>query len=197
MDFTPTDDDMERAKIVLTDALPYEFDMLDAASRYMQTTAFSKLAEPKNQTEWLTRNATVESFWTHVRCLLEFFNRDKSGDFTPSSASAKDFTDDSFWTSTEMKNLWGNGKLSETINEQISHVGFCRKGEQSEKLGPHEMVRVKAIIEKEVREFERCLRGEFRRFWKVRQPVRLVPNLLGNACMTSVATNQMGSWKNY
>jgi hypothetical protein len=32
----PNRADMERAKIVLDDALPYELDMLDAAVRYMQ-----------------------------------------------------------------------------------------------------------------------------------------------------------------
>ena len=58
--FTPTSEDIERAKVVLSNALRYEFDMLDAASRYMQTSAFSKLSPPKNQFEWLTRNATIE-----------------------------------------------------------------------------------------------------------------------------------------
>jgi len=82
----PNREDMERAKIVLDDALPYELDMLDAAARYMQTDEFSKLTKPKTETEWLTCNATIESFWTHARCLMEFFSRRKNKDFTASAA---------------------------------------------------------------------------------------------------------------
>jgi hypothetical protein len=29
-----------------------------------------------------------------------------------------------------MEKLWGPGRLAETLNEQVSHVGFCRKAEQ-------------------------------------------------------------------
>jgi hypothetical protein len=116
--------DMERAKIVLDDALPYELDMLDAAARYMQTDEFSKLTKPKTEIGWLTCNATIESFWTHARCLMEFFSRRKNQDFTASAASAMDFTE-GFRPSSEMGELWGPGRLAETINEQVSHVGFA------------------------------------------------------------------------
>ena len=58
----PNREDRERAKIVLDDALSYELDMLDAAARYMQTDEFSKLTKPKTEIEWLTCNATIESF---------------------------------------------------------------------------------------------------------------------------------------
>ena len=68
----PNREDMERAKIVLDDALPYELDMLDAAVRYMQMDEFSKLTKPKTEIEWLICNAIIESFWTHARCLIEF-----------------------------------------------------------------------------------------------------------------------------
>ena len=84
----PNREDMERAKIVLDDALSYELDMLDAAARYMQTDEFSKLTKPKTEIEWLTCNATIESFWTHARCFMEFFSRRKNQDFTASAASA-------------------------------------------------------------------------------------------------------------
>jgi hypothetical protein len=89
----PNREDMERAKIVLDDALPYELDMLDASARYMQTDEFSKLTKPTTEIEWLTCNAIIESFWTHARCLIEFFSRRKNQDFTASAASAMDFTD--------------------------------------------------------------------------------------------------------
>ena len=53
---------MERAKIVLDDALPYELDLLDAAARYMQTDEFSKLTKPKTEIEWLTCNRAGPGF---------------------------------------------------------------------------------------------------------------------------------------
>jgi hypothetical protein len=180
----PNREDMERAKIVLDDALPYELDMLDAAVRYMQTDEFSQLTTPKTEIEWLTCNATIEAFWTHARCLIEFFSRRKNQNFTASAASAMDFTE-GFHPSSEMEKLWGPERLAETLNEQVSHVGFCGKAEQLQKLGASEMVRVKAIIDKEVENFERALNREFQPYWKSRQPVRLDSQLL-NSVMTSI-----------
>jgi hypothetical protein len=55
------------------------------------------------------RNATIESFWTHARCLMEFFSRRKNQDFTASAASAMDFTE-GFRPSSEMEKLWGPGR---------------------------------------------------------------------------------------
>src|SRR5262245_46847753 len=70
---------------------------------------------------------------------------------------------------------WGPGRVSETINEQVSHVGFCRKAEQLQKLGASEMVRIKSIIDKEMGKFERTLKREYQPYWKPRQfvPLRL------------------------
>lgn len=181
----PGREDMERAKIVLDDALPYELDMLDAAARYMQTDEFSNLTKFKTEIEWLTCNATIETFWTHARCLMEFFSRRKNQDFTASAASAMDFTE-GFQPSSEMEELWGPGKLAEALNEQVSHVGFCGKAEQLQKLGASEMVRVKSIIDKEVENFERTLKREFQPYWKSRQPVQLDSQLLNNV-MTSIS----------
>jgi hypothetical protein len=181
----PNREEMERAKIVLDDALAYELDMLNSAVRYMQTDEFSKLTKPKTEIEWLTCNATIESFWTHARCLMEFFSRRKNQDFTANAASAMDFTE-SFHPSSDMETLWGPGRLAETLNEQISHVGFCGKAEQLQKLGASEMVRVKSIIDKEVENFERTLKRDFRPYWKSRQPVRLDSQLL-NSVMTSIS----------
>jgi hypothetical protein len=188
----PNREDMERAKIVLDDALTYELDMLDAAARYMQTDEFAELTNRKTEVEWLTCNATIESFWTHARCVMEFFCRRKNKDFTASAASAMDFTE-GFYPSSEMEKLWGPGKLSETINEQVGHVGFCRKAEQLQKLGASEMVRVKSIIDKEVGKFERTLKREFQPYWKSRQLVPLRLESLNKN--VSSATSQGGSWK--
>ena len=90
-----------------------------------------------------------------------------------------DFTE-GFRPSSEMEELWGPGRLAKTINEQVSHVGFCRKAEQLQKLGASEMVRVKSIIDKEVENFERTLKREFQLYWKPRQPVRLDSQLLNS-----------------
>jgi hypothetical protein len=181
----PNREDIERAKIVLDDALPCELDMLDAAARFMQTVEFSKLTKPTTEIEWLTCNAIIESFWTHARCLIEFFSRRKNQDFTASAASAMDFTE-GFHPSSEMAKLWGPGRLAETLNEQVSHVAFCKKADQLQKLGASEMVRVKSIIDKEVGNFERTLKREFQPYWKPRQPVRLDAQLL-NGVMTSIS----------
>jgi hypothetical protein len=166
--FTLTEDDLKRAKIVLTDALPYELNMLDVAARYMKMTEFSKLRTPTNEIECHTYNATIESFWTHARCLIEFFNRPENNNFQSSAASARDFTD-GFYPSSDMQKLSGSGSLSEKINEQVSHVGFCRKAETYEKLGAVEMVRVKSIINKEVQGFEQKLKREFQPFLEAAQ----------------------------
>ena len=96
-----------------------------------------------------------------------------------------DFTE-GFQPSSEMEELWGPGKLAEALNEQVSHVGFCKKAEQLQRLGASEMVRVKSIIDKEVENFERTLKRDFRPYWKSRQPVRLDSQLL-NSVMTSIS----------
>jgi hypothetical protein len=152
----PEGDAMKRAITVLSDALRYEFDMLDAVALHMQKEEFKHLGN--NETECLIRNAIVESFWTHARNLLEFFNQTQNRqDLTASSASAKDFTCN-FNPSSEIKALWADGSLKTKINEMISHVGFCRRTELYKKLDINEMERVKSVIDKEVQEFELRLR---------------------------------------
>ena len=159
-----TEEHMRKAEIVLSDALPYELFMLDSAARRTQTTEFQQLKIDASEIDWLTSNATIEAFWTHARCLLEFFNRTKNNNFEASAASARDFTSDDYQPSGEIQAMWGNGRLSETINEQISHVGFCRVAEKYEKLGP-ELPRVKGAIDRETRALDRSLRREFRQYW--------------------------------
>jgi hypothetical protein len=162
--FKPTEDDMRKTRIVLGDALPYELLMLEIAARYMQEPQFKQLKKEEKSFDWLTHNATVESFWTHARCLIEFFNRTKNNNFDASSASARDFTA-GYEPSDDIAKLSGPGKLSEKINEQVSHVGFCRKTELYEKLGS-EMKHVKATIDKETKAFDAKLRKEFREHFK-------------------------------
>lgn len=75
--FEPNEDNMRKAKIVLGDALPYELLMLDAAARFTTTSQFEGLKIREELFDWLICNGTVEAFWTHARCLLEFFNGGK------------------------------------------------------------------------------------------------------------------------
>jgi hypothetical protein len=176
--FEPSKDDMRKAKIVLGDALPYELLMLDTATQIIGTSRFEQLKKHEKLHDWFTHNATVEAFWTHARCLLEFFNRGKNGNFDASAASARDFTSDRYHPSQDIQRLYGSGSLNERINEQVSHVGFCRKAEVFEKLGP-QMERVKIVIDKEVIEFDDNLRAEFREHWKW-QPRRKFLNIASN-----------------
>jgi len=162
---TLTREELERVQIVLGDALPYELAMLDRAARNMQTPQFQQLKIEQDPSDWLTHNAMVEAFWTHARCLLEFFNASKRNNFGSSPASARDLTTNAYSPSAEIQKLWGPGKLSEKINEQISHVGFCRKAELYEKLGP-QMGHVKNTIDKETKAFAGALRPEFQQYWK-------------------------------
>ena len=67
----PSKEEMRRAAIVLSDALPYELVMLDIAARYTQKPQFKQLEKDKKAIDWLTHNATVEAFWTHARCLID------------------------------------------------------------------------------------------------------------------------------
>jgi hypothetical protein len=190
----PNREDMARAKIVLDDALPYELDMLDAAARYMQTDEFSKLAKPKTEIEWLTCNATIETFWTHARCLMDFFSRRKNKDFTASAASAMDFTKASTLL-PRLRSYGGREGSPKQSTNRAATFRFCRKAEQLQKLGASEMVRVKSIIDKEVGNFERTLEREFQPYWKPRQSALLRLELL---CKNvSSATSHSGSWKNY
>jgi len=113
-----TDEDVKKAKIVLGDSLPYELAMLEAAARYMEEDSFRQLEVDKSYVDAFIRNATIESFWTHARCLIEFFNRKKNNNYDASSASASDFTSDKYCPSLDMQKLdekykWG-GRYHQT-----------------------------------------------------------------------------------
>jgi hypothetical protein len=136
-----TAEELEKVNIVLGDALPYELSMLEAAALYMESDDFCEL-DPNESRNALKHNATIEAFWTHARCLIEFFNRGRNHNLQASSASAKDFTSDDYQPSDAMRKLDGTTKTR--INEQISHVGFCRKTGNWDKLGTSEINHVKA-----------------------------------------------------
>jgi hypothetical protein len=160
--------ELQKVKIVLSDALPYELSMLEAAVRYMQEDSFHALKVDNNYVDAFIRNATIETFWTHVRCLIEFFNR-KNDNYEASSAGARDFTTNDYHPSEDIKNLYGDNSLKTRINEQISHVGFCRKAEEWNKLGrtqETQMHYVKDIINTETKKFVTNLKPSFSQYWK-------------------------------
>jgi hypothetical protein len=180
--------ELEKVKIVLGDALPYELSMLEAAVRYMQEDSFRELKVDNNYVDAFIGNATIETFWTHVRCLIEFFNRENDN-YEASAAGARDFTTNDYHPSKDIKKLYGDNSLKTRINEQISHVGFCRKAEEWNKLGrtqETQMHYVKDIINKETEEFVTNLKPNFRPYWKGSVPQARFLNVKDQAvCSTN------------
>jgi hypothetical protein len=186
--------ELEKVKIVLGDALPYELSMLEAAVRYMQEDSFRELKVDNNYVDAFIRNATIETFWTHVRCLIEFFNRE-TGKYEASSAGARDFTTKAYQPSKDIKKLDENNSLKTRINEQISHVGFCRKAEEWNKLGrtqETQMHYVKDIINEETEKFVKNLKPNFSQYWKGSVPQAQFLNVPDQAiCATNAIITTM------
>lgn len=181
-----TAEELEKVKIVLGDALPYELSMLEAAALYMESEEFLAL-DLNVARNAFTHNATIEAFWTHARCLIEFFNRGEDHNFQVSSGSAKDFTN-AYHPAADMQKLSEKSKgLSTRINEQISHLGFCRKTGEWEKLGASEINRVKATINKETTDFVAKLKPDFRKYWDGPVPQARMLNLTDQVISTTNA----------
>lgn len=159
---------MEEIQIeILKEHLPYELDMLDEATTYLQSIEFAdSIKETRRGAVWFKRNANIEAFWTHSRNLIEFLTRPKSVDLTVSSASARDFAD-KFEPSLDM------GPLMTLINEQVSHLGYGRKSRIIEKLGV-EMNYVKPALDSHIKRFEGLLNPECRKYWVARTPVHML-----------------------
>jgi hypothetical protein len=124
---------------------------------------------------------------------LNFFNRTENHNFQANSASAKDFAD-GYHPFSDMQKLGEKSKgISTRINEQVSHVGFCRKTEQWDKLGLTEMIGVKAIIDKETLRFVAKLKPSFAQYWKDsrRQPLASFLNVNNHAVCTTNAIMTM------
>src|SRR6516165_815690 len=69
----------------LIEHLPYELEMLEWSYAALHEDRLSKFREHN-----LIGNLAVESFWVHVRNLIDFFNQPCNGSET-GSASASDF----------------------------------------------------------------------------------------------------------
>jgi hypothetical protein len=126
--------------------LPYEFDMLEHTFRLLHS---SDDHAKKIREDTVVSNALVESFWTHARNLIEFFNQEK-GDGLHGVASPQDMTD-GYRADTKMK------ELDQTINVQISHLQYDRPALTEEQLNFPEMDRVRSVIGREVAKFNRSM----------------------------------------
>jgi hypothetical protein len=137
--------------------LPYEFDMLELTFHLLHSSD-----DQANETreDRVVSNALIESFWTHARNLIEFFNKPR-GDGSKGVASAQDMTD-GYVADTRMK------QLDQMINVQISHLQYDRPALTQEQLDFPEMDRVRGIIAREVQKFERSLLPTYRAIWKPR-----------------------------
>jgi hypothetical protein len=60
--------------------------------------------------------------------------------------------------------------LDQEINAQVSHLTYDRKAIEHEKLGGHQMLRVKQSIDREMKRFQERLKPEYRTIWVPRVP---------------------------
>jgi hypothetical protein len=170
---------MEAIKIaILKEHLPYEIDMLDAATGYMESDESSKGLQPADRA---IRNAVIEAFWVHARNLVEFFRRPKSKsvDAMAYEASAKDFAE-KFHTKLKAK------AVIDKINTQITHLGFGRISSE-EKLGGIDANWLKHAIDTEIKRFEQLLNPECRSYWVTRPPTRFA--FIQNATCTGIVVD--------
>lgn len=105
----------EQQKEALRIHLPYELTMLDYA--FMIAGAEAKADDDK-----LQRLAAIDNFYTHARCLIEFYKNSFHG----SKASAIVFTKTGV-NYASFEDVW------DTINDQVAHIGWAR-GENAAKL---------------------------------------------------------------
>ena len=139
---------------ILTEHLPYELDMLEAAFLFLHSQETEKVrAIP------FCRNAAIESFWLHARNLIEFLTHRPSGG--AGTVSARDFAP-GFDPETIMK------EMDQRTNAGVSHLLYERKTQQGEKLNGYDMLRVKEHIEREIKRFEAALSPDYKKIWDVR-----------------------------
>ena len=157
----------EDKKRMLAEHLPYEHEMLDRAFEFLTSDAYA--AEREDQ---FKRNAVVEVFWLHARCLIEFYSG--SG----ASANASDFTTERLYPEFRLKKgepaVANAGEdFSVLINEQVCHLKYERVSVPDEKLGGYDLHRVKDSIDRARRKFEGMLASEARAMWVDRTPATL------------------------
>jgi hypothetical protein len=142
--------------------LPYELDMLEHTFRLLHS---SDDHAQNLRKDIVVANALLESFWTHARNLIEFFNKKAKGDGLAGLASPQDMTE-GYFPDTKMT------ELDQMINVQISHLQYHRPQLSEDQLNYSEMDRVRNAIAREVRRFNECmLSSKYRDAWIPRPPI--------------------------
>jgi hypothetical protein len=139
--------------------LPYELNMLEHTFRLLHS---SQDYAKGLRSDGVVANALIESFWTHARNLIEFFNQGKS-DGSTGVASAQDMTD-GYLANTNMRTL------DQMINVQISHLQYNRPL-FTDQLNLTEMERVRNAIARELEKFKRCISPTYRDAWTAPAPI--------------------------
>jgi hypothetical protein len=145
---------------LLRQHLPYELNMLEHTFRLLHSSdGYAK----KLRENTVVANALIESFWTHARNLIEFFNQTK-GDGLKGLASAHDMTE-GYFADTKMR------ELDRMINVQISHLQYDRPALTEKQLNYSEMDRVRNIIAREVEKFNKSILSRYRDAWTPHKPI--------------------------
>jgi len=104
-------------------------------------------------TELVIRNALIESFCTHARALIEFFEK---------ARGAQAYADQSYRPLASLSNA-KQDKIVRRLNNQISHLLDGRTANDAEKIDDAERNEMFDLIRHEIAQFKAHLRPEFSR----------------------------------
>jgi hypothetical protein len=110
---------------LLEEHLPYELGMFEWSYAALHDPGFAAFGR-----HMLIKNLAIESFWTHARNLVEFFNRQRNGAET-GNASASDFVkSERFDPPFNFKSLMGRDQYSILAYSIRSAVDLRGKAQQ-------------------------------------------------------------------
>jgi hypothetical protein len=170
-------------KSILTEHLPYELDMFEAAFVFLHSNEFAEARKVV-----FLKNAAIESFWLHARNLIEFLTHSES-DGRSGLVSARDFTT-GFYPNTIMR------EIDQRINAGVSHLLYERKTRTEDKLAWHDMLRVKQHVDREINSFEATLLPAYRAVWVPRVPSDWIEvgSLMSSTNSTTSVTTMLAGW---
>jgi hypothetical protein len=137
---------------LLGEHLNYEIDML--RETLMRFPSDKKSWDDLTITERVHRNAFIESFCTHARCLIEFFEK---------ARGAAQYSD---YDPAGIKPL--SARYMQKINNQISHLLDCRTADPTRKISLEDRWEIARQIQAEVKRFIDGMKAEYRHI-KVRE----------------------------
>lgn len=158
----------EEHKAVLMIHLPYEIDMAEASYKLLGTCPV--------QDSSFSKNLLIECFFTHVRALLEFFDRP----FKDQNAAAA-----VHFTKNKIKYDFPSD-LSRRINNQVSHLKYDRKYNQIQQLTSNDMGVIKSCLDKSISKFQDSLCDEAKKYWELRLPKMISFNMHEKPSATNV-----------